>query len=442
MNDYALTLFAVLLVLVNGFFVAAEFAIVKLRLTRAEELAEEGGFLGRTLFQVRRRLDAYLSACQLGITLASLGLGWLGEPAFSRLVAPLLHGLGVESEELVHNVSFAVAFGLISFLHIVLGELAPKSIAIRKAETISLWAALPLFLFYWLMYPFIAILNGSANLVLRTMRLELADEGDDPHSADEIKKLLVASHRHGELGTAQAQALSHTLELPELSAGDLMRPAFDLIALDIRDEVRKNLALVAQHRYSRYAVRDSEQNDRYIGLLHVRDLFAALLENPQLDSLTPVLREVPMITRDEPAQALFRRFRRGLPHLALVTDELGTVIGFITLEHILEAIFGSIQDEFHREKEDWEETAPRTYEGPGWLPVYTLERMIGRDIESGRADTIGGLVMQVLDRLPQRGDAVEAGGLHIEVLEVAGPRIERLRVIAPAPLEADLEDGG
>ncbi|WP_028081260.1 hemolysin family protein [Solimonas soli] len=442
MNDLALTLFAVLLVLINGFFVAAEFAIVKLRLTRAEELAEEAGILGRTLHKVRRQLDAYLSACQLGITLASLGLGWLGEPAFSRLIEPALQFAGLDNEQVLHSVSFVVAFAIISFLHIVLGELAPKSMAIRKAETVSLWAALPLFLFYWLMYPFIAVLNGSATLVLRLFRMDLAGEGDDPHSADEIRKLLAASHRHGELDRVQAQVLTHTLDLPDLTVGDLMRPAFDLVALDIRDDIRSNLALVAKHRYSRYAVKDSEQDDRYLGLLHVRDLVAALLADPQLSDLTPLLREVPMITRDEPAQNLFRRFRRGLPHLALVTDELGTVIGFITLEHILEAIFGSIQDEFHRRKEDWVERAPNVYEGPGWLPIYTLERMIGRDIDSGRADTIGGVVMQILDRLPQRGDEVAVDGLKIEVLDVAGPRIERLRVTVATPSGDELEDGG
>lgn len=428
MNDFALTLLAVLLVLINGFFVAAEFAIVKLRLTQAEELAEEKGLLGRTLLKVRQRLDAYLSACQLGITLASLGLGWLGEPAFSRLIEPWLSAAGVDTPELLHSLSFAVAFGLISFLHIVLGELAPKSIAIRKAEAVSLWSAAPLFLFYWAMVPFIFVLNGSAALLLKLIGIEMTDEGNEPHSADEIKKLLAASHRHGELGAQQAQAMSHTLELPELSVGELMRPAFDLVAVDIRDDLKTSFATIAQHRYSRYAVRDSEQEDHYIGLLHVRDLFAALQQNPQLSDLRPLLRDIPLVSRDEPAQRLFRRFRRGLPHLALVIDELGTVTGFITLEHILEAIFGRIQDEFRRERSDWTEVAPGCYEGPGWLPIYTLERLLDRDIVSERADTIGGLVMQILDRLPQAGDSLDVDALHIEVLEVAGPRIGRLRV--------------
>jgi len=437
MNDFALTLFAVLLVLINGFFVAAEFAIVKLRLTQAEELAEEEGLLGRTLLKVRTRLDAYLSACQLGITLASLGLGWLGEPAFSRLIEPLLLRFGVDSPELLHSLSFGLAFGVISFLHIVLGELAPKSVAIRNAEAVSLWSAAPLFVFYWAMYPFIAVLNGSANLLLKLMRVEMAHEGNEPHSADEIKKLLAASHRHGELGSQQAQMMSRTLELPELTVGELMRPAFDLVTIDIRDDIKTSFASIAQHRYSRYAVRDSEQEDHYIGLLHVRDLFAALQQHPQLSDLRPLLRDLPLVSRDEAAQRLFRRFRRGLPHLALVTDELGTVTGFITLEHILEAIFGRIQDEFKRERDDWVEVAPRSFEGPGWLPLYTLERLLGRDIESTRADTIGGLVMQTLDRLPLQNDSLAIDGLQIEVLEVAGPRIERLRVSDQRAVEGD-----
>lgn len=441
MNDFSLTLLALLLVFINGFFVAAEFALVKLRITQAEELAEEKGMVGRTLLQVRRRLDAYLSACQLGITLASLGLGWLGEPAFSRLLTPLLTAMGVDSPELLHSLSFAIAFACISFLHIVLGELAPKSVAIRKAETISLWSALPLFLFYWLMVPFIFVLNGSATLLLKLIGVELAEEGTQPHSADEIKKLLADSHRHGELGSQQAQAMSRTLELPELSVGELMRPVFDLVSIDIRDELKTSLATIAQHRYSRYAVRDSEQDDHYIGLIHIRDLFAALQDTPQLSDLRPLLREIPLVPREEPAQRLFRRFRRGLPHLALVTDESGRVCGFITLEHILEAIFGRMQDEFRRTRSDWTEVAPGHYEGPGWLPVYTLERLLDREIDDENADTIGGLVMQQLDRLPQLGDTLDFDDLHIEVLEVAGARIGRLRVEERRTQDAGDEGG-
>ena len=198
-----LTAVGFLLVLLNGFFVAAEFAIVKLRRTQADELAQTAGLRGRVLHSVRTNLDSYLSACQLGITLASLGLGWIGEPAFARLVEPVLALAGIDDPEAIQAVSFAFAFGFISFLHIVVGELAPKSLAIRRAEEVSLNTAVPLYAFYWLMYPFIWLLNGTANRVLRRMGVEMATEGDAAHSIDELRMVLKASHRHGEVGTVE-----------------------------------------------------------------------------------------------------------------------------------------------------------------------------------------------------------------------------------------------
>ena len=200
LDNLFLTAIGLLLVLLNGFFVAAEFAIVKLRRTQAEELAKTHGLRGRVLRTVRTHLDAYLSACQLGITLASLGLGWIGEPAFARLIEPALAYAGITDPKVVHSIAFAFAFALISFLHIVVGELAPKSLAIRRAETVSLNTALPLYVFYWVMYPFIHLLNGAANFLLRGLGIELASEGDEAHSVDELRTVLRARHRHGELG--------------------------------------------------------------------------------------------------------------------------------------------------------------------------------------------------------------------------------------------------
>src|SRR5690606_11864036 len=255
-SNLLLTAFAVFLVLLNGFFVAAEFAIVKLRMTQAQEMADEYGLPGRLLVSMRQHLDVYLSACQLGITLASLGLGWVGEPAFARLIEPLARLAGIESDEAIHRLAFALAFSLISFLHIVLGELAPKSIAIRKADHVALWTAPALWAFYWLMYPFIWVLNGSANLILRLMGYQLDSEDDAAHSAGEIKSLLVASHRHGELDSAEADILSRSLEFSELMVGDLMRPAAEMVMLDLQDSPEENLAITAQHRYSRYPVCD------------------------------------------------------------------------------------------------------------------------------------------------------------------------------------------
>lgn len=426
-SNLLLTAFAVFLVLLNGFFVAAEFAIVKLRMTQAEEMAVTYGLPGRLVASVRQHLDAYLSACQLGITLASLGLGWVGEPAFARLIEPLARLAGIESNEAIHRLAFALAFSLISFLHIVLGELAPKSIAIRKPDRVALWTAPALWAFYWLMYPFIWILNGSANLILRLMGYRLGSEGDAAHSAGEIKSLLVASHRHGELDSAEADILSRTLEFSELMVGDLMRPAAEMVMLDLQDSPEENLAITAQYRYSRYPVCDGDR-DNIIGLAHVKDLFAALREGRQLDDLRPLLRDVQMVHRDTPAFDVFELFREGHPHFAIVDDDLGNVIGFVTLDHMLEALVGHIQDEFRRSKDDWLEVKDGSLLGSGTLPLYSLERRLGMDIEVEEVDSVGGLVMWHLGRVPQKGDRVTFPGFSIVVKDMRGPKISRVQV--------------
>lgn len=432
-SNLLLTALAVFLVFLNGFFVAAEFAIVKLRMTQAEALAGRFGPVGRVLLSVRRNLDAYLSACQLGITLASLGLGWVGEPAFAELLEPLLLGIGVESERVLHTISFAVAFSIISFLHIVLGELAPKSMAIRKPEAMSLWTAVPLWLFYWLMYPFIWVLNGSAILILRAMGFDMSSEGGEAHSADELKRVLVASHRHGELEQSEADILSRALEFSELTVGDLMRPASEMVTLNLRNTPEENLALTSRYRYSRYPVCDGDR-DNVVGIAHVKDLFAALRDGEPLDDLRPYLREHQMMHRDTPAFELFNLFRAGHPHFAVVDDDHGNVIGFVTLDHMLEALVGHIQDEFRRKRDDWVEAEDGSLTGSGSLPLYSLERRLGVDIEAQDVDSVGGLVMWQLDRVPRKGDRVEFDDFSVVVREMRGPRIARVQII---PRRAD-----
>lgn len=419
--------FAIVLVLVNGFFVAAEFAIVKLRMTQAQELAARYGAIGRITYSVRRNLDAYLSACQLGITLASLGLGWIGEPAFADLLEPLLTGIGINSPETVHSIAFAAAFTLIAFLHIVLGELAPKSVAIRKTETLSLWTATPLWLFYWLMYPFIWILNGSANLIVRLMGYNIADTDDDAHTASEIKRLLRASHHHGQLDQVETDILSRTLEFSELAVGDLMRPATEMVVLDINDSIEDNLAVTARHRFSRYPVCDGDK-DNMLGLAHVKDLFSTLRDHGKIENLKPLLRDVTIVHRDTPAFDLFNMFRKGHPHFAIADDDFGTVIGFLTLDHLLDALVGHIQDEFRRTRDDWVTAEDGSLLGSGAMPLYSLERRLGIDIDIEEIDSVGGLVMWQLERVPQRGDRVEFDDFSILVREMRGPRIARVQV--------------
>jgi CBS domain containing-hemolysin-like protein len=431
-----LALLGFALVFLNGFFVAAEFAIVKLRRTQAEELGRMHGVRGRVLRTVRTHLDAYLSACQLGITLASLGLGWIGEPAFARLLEPLLAHFGVTDPKLLHSIAFAAAFAFISFLHIVLGELAPKSIAIRRAEAVSLNTALPLYVFYWAMYPFIYVLNGAANVIVRRLGVEMSSEGDAVHSVDELRSVLRASHRHGELGPVETRILVHGLELGELTIGDLMRPLSELVSIPGDSPVDKVLAEVRATRYTRYPVRDLETG-RFTGLLHIKDLVAAETRLRDIGDLRPYLRRLPYFDENAPLLKVLKAFRSGDPHFGIVTDDRGTEIGFVTFEHVIETVFGPIEDEFAKKTPSWQATGDGSVSGAGSLSLLSLEEAIGKPIPVADVNSVGGLVQQQLDRLPRQGEKVRFPDFEVEILEMTGPRIDLVRV---RPIESPNPD--
>jgi len=420
-----------LLVLLNGFFVAAEFAIVKLRRTQADELARTHGLRGRVLQKVRSQLDAYLSACQLGITLASLGLGWIGEPAFARLVEPLLAYAGITDPRVVHSIAFAFAFGLISFLHIVIGELAPKSLAIRRAEPVSLNTALPLYVFYWVMYPFIRVLNGAANVILRGLGVELGSEGDDAHSIDELHTVLRASHRHGELGAVETQILTRGLDLGELVVGDVLRPLAELIWIRLDATVDEVLAEIRGSRFTRYPVRDP-QTDRFVGLLHIKDLLTAPEGLRGVRELRPCLRTLPHVDEKDRLKTVLAAFRRGDPHFAIVTDALGTEIGFVTFEHVVETLLGPVEDEFSKAGPVWQRAVDGSLTGAGSLSLLSLEQALGVLAPKVDANSVGGLVIETLGRIPAAGERVEFPEFDLEVLSVDGPRIHTVRVMPHA----------
>jgi len=422
-----LLLLAFFLVLLNGFFVAAEFAIVKLRESRAELLAEQRGIRGRLLLHVRENLDAYLSSCQLGITLASLGLGWVGEPAVARLIEPALEAMGVGSRKVIHGVSFVIAFSIISYLHIVLGELAPKSMAIRRTEVTALWTASPLYLFHLIMYPFIWLLNGSALLLLRLMGFDLEREGDQAHSADELKQLLAASHMHGELGKEETDILQRTIEFSNLVVGDLMQPITRMVCLDLQASAAENLRIIHHHRYSRYPVRDGTV-DRIVGIAHIKDLFAAMRTGNDLSDLKPLLRRALIVHDNTPAFKLFRLFREGYPHFAVIDDEVGNVFGFLTLNDLLETMVGHIQDEFRRYKEGWLKLRDGSLMGSGTLSLYSLEKMLGIPIRAEESHTIGGLIMEKLGHVPVPGEEVELRDFRVLIAHMRGPTIAQLQV--------------
>lgn len=417
---------AFFLVALNGFFVAAEFGLVKLRQTRVKALGKVSGLRGKMLVTVHQHLDAYLSACQLGITLASLGLGWIGEPAFAQLVEPLLASLGVVSPEVVHGISFFVAFFTISFLHIVLGELAPKSLAIRRPETTGLWTALPLYGFYWLMYPAIWVLNGSANAVLRALGLGSANGHESHYSADELKLILRSSDFAGNFTREEWNVLAHSLEFGELEVGELMRPFNEVVSLSATQSLQENLDVIAQHRFSRYPYLNEE--GELLGGIHLKNLFFAEHREGGIKSLENYLTPIPTVPPEMSAVELFRRFRLGGPHFAVVGRKGLAPVGFITLDNLLGALVGEIRDEFRQNHDDWTRLDDGSLLGKGSLPIFTLERALGIDIEHEEVDSVGGLIMWKLGNLPKEGERIEFDQFDMVVKKMNGPRIVLIRV--------------
>jgi CBS domain containing-hemolysin-like protein len=432
MNNLLLVVLAFFLVALNGFFVAAEFGLVKLRQTRIRAIAKTQGLRGRMLARVHGKLDAYLSACQLGITLASLGLGWVGEPAFARLLQPVFAMTGVTSAEIIHGVSFFFAFFLISFLHIVVGELAPKTMAIRYPERVGLWTATPLYGFYWLMYPIIWVLNGSANGVLRLAGLSAQGGHDAHYSADELKLILRSSRSSSKFSADEWNVLAQTLDFGELEVSDLMRPIHEIAALERGRTLEENLATVYRTRYSRYPY-FAENGIDVLGVIHLKDMFLAEQSGKKITDLAPFLRPVSQVSPRMPAVDLMRRFRTGAPHFAVVGKKGHKPMGFLTLDNLLGALVGEIRDEFRQSDNDWTRLDDGTLMGKGSLPIFTLERALGIDVENEEmdleeAESVGGLVMEKLGDIPHEGQKIPFSQFDVVVKKMNGPRIVLLRV--------------
>lgn len=438
MNNLFAIVIALLLVALNGFFVGAEFGLVKLRQTRIRAIAKTHGWRGRILEKVHGKLDAYLSACQLGITLASLGLGWVGEPAFANILEPLFVRVGITTPELIHSVAFAFAFSVISFLHIVVGELAPKSLAIRNPEKVGLISAVPLYGFYWLMYPAIWLLNSSANLVLRVMGLGQGHGHDVHYSADELKHILRSSSSE-RFTRDEWNILAKTLDFSELEVSDLMRPIHEITALHSGMTLQQNLACMSQKRFSRYPYFDNNGVD-VLGVIHLKDLFLAQQGGIEIDDLRKFLRPIQYISPHMSALALFRQFRMGAGHFAIIGQKGQKPQGFISLDNLLSAMVGEIRDEFRQNSNDWTRLDDGTLIGKGSLPIFSLERILGIDIENEELDledevSIGGLIMSKLQDIPIEGQQIEFNQFDVAVKKMNGPSISLVHIYPKSILQ-------
>jgi CBS domain containing-hemolysin-like protein len=421
-----------LLVVLNGFFVAAEFALVKVRPTQIEPNVERGERRAKVLDHMVTHLDAYLSATQLGITLASLGLGWVGEPAFAWVLRPLLEGFEA-SEAVIHSVSLTSAFVVITALHIVLGELAPKSLAIRHPKPTSLWVALPLHAFYKLTYPAIWVLNHAANGILRLAGVQPVSESELAHSEEELRLLLGAPSE--EISPQKRELLDNVFELSHRVARQIMVPRGDVVYLSTARGVDDNLRIARTSGHTRFPLCRGDL-DQAVGLVHIKDLFRR--EEP-LRNLEEMARPLTFVPETLPLDQLLRRMRAERVHLAAVLDEYGGVSGIVTLENVIEEIVGAIQDEFDLERPELVALGDGRYQVDGGMLVEDLEDALDLEISDRDEDTIGGVVLSELGRRPRVGDTVEVGPLRMRVAEAAANRIKQLELEVTIPQSGGAE---
>jgi CBS domain containing-hemolysin-like protein len=420
---------AAFLVFLNGFFVAAEFALVKVRPTQIEPYVVEGLRRARVAKHMIRHLDAYLSATQLGITLASLALGWIGEPAFAWIIEPVVTAFVGENPQIVHSAALTVSFLTITVLHIVLGELVPKSLAIRKAEPTTLWVAFPLFVFYKVTFPVIWVLNHTANWLLKWVGIAPVSESEIAHDEEELRLLLASSHA-SRLSLQKRELLDNIFELSHRLARQILVPRQDVIYLSTTRPLAENLRKARRSGHTRFPLCEGDL-DHVIGLVHIKDIFR---RDRPLTSLEEVARSIAFVPETLELDRLLKRMRTERFHLAAVIDEYGGVSGIVTLEDVIEEIVGQIQDEFDIEKPEILELGDGVYEVSGGMLVEDLEEQLGLEFSERDEDTIGGVVLSELGRNPAVGDRVDLGPISIEVLELHHNRVTTVRASVAQPV--------
>ena len=419
-------LFIVLgLVALNGFFVASEFAIVKVRSSQLEALEATGDRKARRAIEVTENLDAYLSATQLGITLASLALGWVGEPFLAGLVGPMLASFAITSEPLARTLTVGIAFGIITFLHIVLGELAPKSIAIAKPVPTTVWVSVPLGFFYQLFRPAIWFLNGAATWVLqKILRIRPLSERELAHSEEELRVILTESEDAKQVTPIGKEILMNALDLRKRVVRDITTPRKEVVFLNTEDSFDENLARAIQSRHTRFPLCDGHL-DNAIGLVHIKDLLSQMREPSP--NLTKIRRDLLPVPEMMPLERLLTFFLSKHAHIALVLDEYGGTVGVVTLDNVLEEIVGDIQDEFDTESQEFKRVNADEFLVDGALALYELKDLAGITIESEDVSTVGGYITHLTGHLPAVGEQVKIAPFQVTVTKADDRRVLEAR---------------
>ncbi len=426
-------------VLANGFFVAAEFAIVKVRSTQLTELADQGSARAKMARKLTRKLDAYLSATQLGITLASLALGWIGEPAFHHMLEPLFRRMEI-GEKAATSISYAVAFTIISVLHIVLGELAPKSIAIQKPVGTSLWVAHLLHAFYVVTYPAIWLLNNVSRGILRLVGIHPTSEHlEAAHSPEELRLILASSEKAGILSEENREIIEGVFQFSKRTARQIMVPRTDVVVLSTTKTIEENLETIRTTRHTRYPLCEGTL-DQTIGLIHVKDLLLAQLRGPGR-RLEDLKRDVLFVPENSTVESLLSQFIEHKTHMAVVLDEYGGASGIVSLENITEELFGQIQDEFDRERPEIEPLGNGRYRVRGDYLIEDLADRLKIDLGEPEEETVGGYVAARLGREVSAGDRVELADLTITVIEAERFRVRWVMAETKMPETEVVEEG-
>jgi CBS domain containing-hemolysin-like protein len=412
-SDILITLF---LVFMNGFFVAAEFAIVKVRESQLEVEAQSGNLAAILASKIVRNIDGYLAATQLGITLASLGLGWIGEPVVSKMILSLVAALGITIEHhLAHDLALPVSFAIITILHIVFGELAPKSIAIQRSEKTTLFVAYPLQFFYLLFRPFIWLLNGIASFILKILGVK-AIHGAEVHSSEELRYLVKQGKESGTIEEENYQIIRNAFDFSERSAKQIMVPRSQLVAIDVHDFTDSSLEMVLEGGYSRIPCFD-ETLDKVVGVVYLKDILMTLRKQEKI-SIPQIMRPIMAIPETKPIGRLLKEFQTKHQQIAVVVNEYGNTKGIITMEDILEELVGEIQDEFDNELPSVEQTGAHLYSVLASASLHDINKGLPTPLEeNGNYDTLAGFILSKCGRIPNLNEKIVVDNYEFTILK-------------------------
>lgn len=420
-------LIIIILLFFNGFFVAAEFALVGVRKTKIKQLANEGNFNAKLALDAIKNIDRYIAAVQLGITIASLGIGWVGESTLAKLLLPVFHFLPLKAEIIAaHSLAVTISFALITILHVVIGELMPKSIALQFPVGTTLWVAKPMYVVTRLFAPMIFLLNGLGNSLLRLLKIEPAPAHQAVYSTEELNMLIDASYKGGVLNQKEAEILQNVFKFSDLTAQDVMIPRPDMVCIPIDAKTEDIYKIIIDNQYTRYPIY-KENIDDIVGFLHTKDLFSVMVNKEEI-KISSLLREKFYVPETMPIEKLAQEFQKRKFQMAIVVDEFGGTSGLVTHEDVLEEIFGEVQDEFDDEECEFSKISENEYEVCGKYRIDEFAEKFGIKLDDEDITTIGGYVVKMLGRIPITNDEVTDEYFKYTISEMDSSRIVKIKI--------------